>query len=253
MTTPTRPAAASEVPSVARPSSPSRPATGKPLSLADDAAATTAMPLDDDISTYWAMRNRQNLERIAAGERARVLFLGDSVTDLLSIGLGRPLWDEFFVPLGAANFAVGGATTSHVLWQIETGQVERMAPRLIVVLIGSNNLAVGQSPAATARGITRIVFELQSRLPQSRILLLGILPRQAGPSEPIRAKILQVNRAIAGLDDGAALRFLDFSARFLERDGTLSPLVMPDYLHPSLLGYTIYGTSIWPTLLSMLE
>lgn len=230
-----------------------RPTPAKPLTMADDAAATTALPLDDGSNPYWIMRNQQNLDRIATGENARVLFLGDSATDLFSIGLGKPIWEKFFVPVGSVNFAVGGATTSQVLWQIETRQVERVVPQTVVVLIGSNNLAVGQSPSAVARGVTRIVNELQTRLPQSRILLLGLLPRQAAANDPIRAKLLEVNRLIAALDDGASLRFIDFSGRFLEADGSLSPRMMPDFLHPSLLGYQIYAASIWPTLLAMLN
>ena len=59
--------------------------------------------------------------------------------------------------IGAANFAVSGLTTSEVLWQVESGQVARAMPSVIVLCIGSNNLGVGQSPEATADGVTKIV------------------------------------------------------------------------------------------------
>jgi len=218
-----------------------------------DALATVAEPLNDGTNPYWLMRNQENEQQIAAGRQANVLFLGDSVTDLLSSGAGQPLWDGLFAPLGALNFAVGGSMTSQVLWQVEQGQIAEVSPRVIVLLIGSNNLGVGQSPAATANGITKIVNELQGRLPKSRILLLGLLPRSHSPFDPIRSKIAEVNRMISRLDDGNAIRFLDFGNQLLETDGSLSTRIMPDFLHPSVVGYQIYTSHVWPILREILN
>ena len=67
-----------------------------------------------------------------------------------------------------------------------------------------------------------------------------------------RAKIAQVNRQISALNDADAVRFLNVGAQLLEADGSLSPRVMPDYLHPSLLGYLEYLSAIGPTLGAML-
>jgi lysophospholipase L1-like esterase len=197
-------------------------------------------------------RELQNEARAALGH-ANVLFLGDSITDLLQSGAGRPIWKTYFAPLGAADFAVAGATTSEVLWQIQSGQVAAVTPDVVVILIGSNNLGVGQSPVATATGIQAIVDDIQVELPETRILLLGLLPRSASAADPIRAGIAKVNRSIAKLADGQRIRFLDFGAAFLLLDGSLPTVVMPDLLHPSLLGYQIYTVAIWPTLLDMLR
>ena len=40
--------------------------------------------------------------------------------------------------------------------------------------------------------------------------------------------------------------FTDFGDKFLEADGTLSPEVMPDFLHPNAKGYQIWADAIQP-------
>ena len=85
------------------------------------------------------------------------MFLGDSITEWLYMGPGKPCWDMFFAPLGAIDFAAGGATTSQVLWQVEQGQVEAATPRVVVLMIGTNNLTLGATPEGTAKGVTKIV------------------------------------------------------------------------------------------------
>jgi beta-glucosidase len=237
--------AANHTPEVPKPAWPQR-------YLSDD-STTIPLPLDDGSLPYWSMRNAENAKVADTGQHAPVLFLGDSITDLLSTGAGQPAWHSFLAPLGAVNFAVGGAFTSNVLWQIEMGQVTAVRPDVIVLQIGTNNLGAGHSPAATAAGITKVVDELQKQLPNSRILLVGILPRGANANDPFRAKIAQVNRQISALNDSDAVRFLNVGARLLDEDGSLSPRVMPDFLHPSLLGYIEYLSAIVPTLGAMLD
>jgi lysophospholipase L1-like esterase len=223
-----------------------------PESYLSDDSTTVSLPLDDGSLPYWSMRNAENAKIAAAWQHVPVLFLGDSITDLLSSGAGQPAWESFLAPLGAVNFAVGGAFTSNVLWQIETGQVAAVRPDVIVLQIGTNNLGAGHSATAVVAGITKVVNELQKQLPDSRILLVGVLPRGANASDPFRAKIAQVNRQISALNDADAIRFLNVGAQLLEADGSLSPRVMPDYLHPSLLGYLEYLSAIGPTLGAML-
>jgi lysophospholipase L1-like esterase/Ca2+-binding EF-hand superfamily protein len=220
-------------------------------SLSQDATATVALPLNDGTNAYWTQRNLEDETVLQLGGTADVLFLGDSITDWLATGVGQPAWDNFFEPLGAVDFAVAGVTTSQVLWQVQQGQVEAAEPRVVVLMVGTNNLALGQSPAAVADGITAIVDGIQEQLPETQILLLGILPRGESPADPLRQKVAQVNDRISELA-GGRVRFRDIGAGFLEPDSTISPAVMPDYLHPSLLGYEIYTASVWWELRQML-
>src|SRR4051794_8008098 len=70
------------------------------------------------------LRHAQDLEHARAGD-AKVVFLGDSITDnwgdVNRDGSGVRIWKERIAPLGAANFGVPGDTTANVLWRIRDG------------------------------------------------------------------------------------------------------------------------------------
>ena len=223
-----------------------------PIPSYPDSLATIAIPLNDGSNAYWMEREQQNEALLLSGAHPAVLFLGDSITDWFAHGAGAAVWDNYLAPLDAADFAVSGTMTSQVLWQVETGQVAMAGPAVVVLMIGSNNLGVGQSPPAVTAGVTRIVQEIQGQLPRTKILLLGILPRRQSPSDPLRAKITQVNFSLSRLADGKRIQYVNFGSAYLQSDGSISPLLMPDYIHPSLLGYQIYTAAIWQPLLQML-
>lgn len=178
----------------------------------------------------------------------QVVFLGDSITS----GYGySPAWAAGIAPLGARDLAIGGSTTQNVLWQLDSGVLSGTAPRVVVLMVGINNLGTGQTPEQTAAGVAADVAALRLSQPQARILLLGILPAGPMPDTLLRQEIAQTNGLIAGLADGSAVHFLDIGANFLQADGTISPAVMADYLHPTNLGYNPMTTAIGQPLLTL--
>ena len=127
-------------------------------------------------------------------------------------------------------------------------------PKVVVLLIGSNNLGIAdQQPEEVAAGVEMIVDELGVQLPNTRVLLLGILPRGFVGTDPLRYKIAKVNSLIAGLHDGGRVTYRDIGMSFLSRDWSISPEVMPDGAHPSLLGYLLYSVAVLPTLTDLLK
>jgi lysophospholipase L1-like esterase len=177
-----------------------------------------------------------------------LLFLGDSITQGWNENRN---WQRFYGPRKAANFGIGGDRTQHVLWRVQNGELEGISPKVVVLLIGTNNLA-SDSADDIARGVTAIVEELRRRSAKATVLLLGILPRGEKPG-PVRDKIASVNSQIAKLDDGAHVKFLDIGKSFLNEDGTISRDVMPDFLHLSRRGYRIWADAMEPTLWSLLD
>lgn len=179
-----------------------------------------------------------------------LLFIGDSITDFWR-NRGRAVWDKNWAPLHAADIGISGDRTQHVLWRIENGELDGLAPKAIVLMIGTNNLGyepdgvtLRNTPAEAAAGVKAIVAELRHRLPDAKILLLGVFPRAHDANDPFRARVKEVNAGIAGLDDGEHVHYLDIGARFLTPDGTLEKEIMPDFLHPSLKGYEIWADAI---------
>ena len=208
------------------------------LVVADSGAGEKANPAAKPINRDVA-RHKQFLE-IAKKGGVEVVFIGDSITQ----GWGNnAAWKKNFEPLKAANFGIGGDQTGHVLWRITDGhEIDKLNPKVAVIMIGTNNTG-GHSAGQIAGGIKAIVARLREKQPQLHILLLGVFPRGEKPN-PQREKLAAVNAAIAKLDDGKMVHYLDIGPKFMQADGTITKEIMPDYLHLSAKGYDIWAEAI---------
>ena len=199
--------------------------------------------------TGW-ITNRQSLVLQRAKEAPGdydIEFIGDSITQGWE-GAGKNVWQEYYGKRKVINFGVGGDRTEHVLWRFEHGQLDGIKPRVAVVMIGTNNSNnQDNTEAEILAGVTAIVEQIRARQPDTKILLLGIFPRGKSFS-PQRGKILQVNQALARLDDGSHIFYLDLGPLFIENDGSISESIMPDYLHPNEAGYRIWANATEPKL-----
>jgi N-acetylglucosamine-6-sulfatase len=177
------------------------------------------------------------------------LLMGDSITDWWR-RTASELYEEHFAPLNCANFGIAGDRTQGVLWRMENGELEGYSPRLMMLMIGTNNLGGRRStpntPAEIAMGIATIVTKFRTTFPDAKVLLLGVFPRGAEPASQYREPISQINELIANLDDGENVRFMDIGDAFLEPDGSISEEVMPDGLHPTARGYEIWAEAVMP-------
>lgn len=196
----------------------------------------------------WLKRHEAFVAQAKEGG-VEILFVGDSITDGWR---NRALWKERYAPLKAADFGIGGDRTEHVLWRLQNGELDGIKPKVIVLMIGTNNTRNNSAPEIV-EGITAIVKEFRTRLPDSKVLLLGVFPRDAQPNTPNRVKIKEINTSIAKLDDGRHVKYLDIGEKFLEPDGTMSKEIMPDFLHPSDKGYQIWADAMQETLISLLK
>lgn len=86
--------------------------------------------------------------------------------------------------------------------------------------------------------------EINSRLPESKVLLLGLLPRGKTLDHPHRVKVNEVNAIISKLDDGKRVLFTDVGDKMLLPDGKICTEVLPDLLHLSSKGYQIWAGGI---------
>jgi len=188
-----------------------------------------------------------------------VLFLGDSITE--GWAKAPHIWEHYYGKYQPANFGISGDRTQHVIWRIENGELDGIAPKVVVLMLGTNN--TGKNTAAEIAAADRKIVQLiQQRLPQAKILLLAIFPRgprplkdgKTDPWEKMMEIIHAVNTDLAKLDDGKQIRFLDINARFLDNEGkTIPNIVMPDQLHPNAAGYQLWAEAMQPTLDEMMK
>ena len=196
----------------------------------------------------WMKQHEDFLKTAQAGN-IDLLFLGDSITQ--GWRGATQTWARFYGQRKAANFGIGGDRTQHVLWRIQNGELKGIEPKVIVLMIGTNN-ASGSTPDEIAQGVTAIVNEIRSRTPKTKVLLLGVFPRDEKPG-PLRERLKSVNEKIAKLDDGSNVHYLDIGAAFLNEDDSISNKIMPDYIHLSGRGYRLWAEAMEPTLWSMLD
>lgn len=190
-------------------------------------------------------RHNQFMKRKAAGP-IDLLFLGDSITDWWPKN-GKDSWSAF-APYQPANFGIMAMRTEGLLWNINNGEIDGLTPKTTVILIGVNNIlqCPDEKPEWVAAGIEKIVATVREKMPATNILLMGILPARNPASHPARARIAEVNRLIAKLDDGKHVRFLDIGSQFLDADGNVRKDLTSDLLHPNAKGYQVWKNALLP-------
>ena len=194
--------------------------------------------------------NRQNLvlqrAKDAPGDYD-IEFIGDSITQAWETR-GMRVWTNFYGQRKVINFGVGGDRTQHVLWRFEQGQLTGIKAKVAIVMIGTNNSNnEDNTEAEILEGVTAIVTQIRARQPDTKIILCGIFPRGKTFS-PQRGKILQVNQALARLDDGKRVFYLDIGSQLIENDGSIAKEMMADALHPGDKGYQIWAEAMEPKL-----
>ena len=233
--------------------------SGKPATACPDyrSQSITPSPLEESWSvSWWLPRHQAKLDEIRqhreAGRMVDVVFIGDSITQGWE-NEGKAAWSARFARYNAVNLGFGGDKTENVLWRLQRGELDGMAPKVAVLLIGTNNTGDRQEdPRTTAAGIRRLLDEIKARQPATQVLLLAIYPREEKPG-PLRAINERVNALIANFADARSVFFLNINPQLTNPDGTLSADVMPDWLHLSPEGYDIVARAIEPTLEKLLK
>ncbi len=211
--------------------------------VAQEGANPAITPVDRNELAWWKQMHAED-KAVAARGDVDLLFLGDSITQGWA-NAGKAAWDKHYGKRKVANFGISGDRTEHVLWRIDDGAFEGINPRLIVLMIGTNNIGHGSStPEQTAKGIAEILKRIEAKLPETKVLLLGVFPRSAKPGDDARQKVATISRLIQPLADWDRVHFLDIGHVFLEADGTLPQSIMPDGLHLSQQGYARWAEAI---------
>ena len=158
-------------------------------------------------------------------------------------GLGKKLGAA-----GCLNAGVSGDRTDNLLRRLQNGNLAGPPPNVVVLLIGTNDLTYGRSPELTADGIRANLDELQQHFPDTRVLLLGLLPREASPTAPLRVETTKVNRLIRDCADGQHIFYADIGDVLLDGTGRLTAAIAPDGLHFTARGYSLLASRLDPEL-----
>ncbi len=199
----------------------------------------------------WDAFPRHNAKRRAlfasraAQDRDGLVFVGDSITE------GWHTQQQDLADLGVkiVNRGIGGDTTPNLLYRLEE-DVLSLRPRALVLLIGTNDLAQGTSPADIAANLKDIHARIRAQYPQIPLALCLVMPR--GDGDPFLKTVPELNahiRALAASDPKAVV--VDTYTPLAAADGKDNPAhFTPDHLHLNPSGYAQWRDVIKPVLRS---
>ena len=191
----------------------------------------------------WSRREAQLTQQVAGKDLSavRLVFIGDSITQ----GWEPTMWNQFWGAQSPLNLGLWGDLTQGVLYRLNNGEWNAtLHPKLVVLLIGTNNANWKSRPEDTALGVAEIIRFVHQHSPETKVLLLGILPRGADASTPERVVNGQVNQLIRRCADDRNVVYLDVGPSLMDAEGRVSNQVLFDYLHPTMVGYGIVAGSI---------
>ena len=112
----------------------------------------------------WMAHFQRSLDRARQGH-VDLVFDGDSITDFW-LGTGKEVWTKNCGKLNAVDFGISGDRTENVLWRVDKGQLDGLKPKLVVLMIGTNN--TGEcSDVQIAEGVTAVLRAYQKACPAS--------------------------------------------------------------------------------------
>jgi lysophospholipase L1-like esterase len=214
---------------------------------------SSVIPVPRDKEEDWMPRHDKLVQK-AKESTAELVFFGDSITE----GMDPVQLKKIFGP-SVENFGIGGDRTQHLIWRFQHGELDfKKDPKLMVMLIGTNNLRTWPGwPASTIpeilTGVKADIAEAQKQLPDTKFLILGLLPRDQKANGVLRGGTKKVNELLKSLPDNKRVFYIDIGDKLLEKDGTIADKIMPDYLHPSPDGYEVMFKAIKPTTDELLK
>ncbi len=234
------------------------------------AAPLAATPIARLDLPWWRARFAQKQAEIAGG-RFELVYYGDSITQNFERAGKLPqadwpvVWQRFYGDRRAINLGFKGDTTASLLWRIDHGEGDVRGPhgdpKVAIVLIGANDLGRLHWPAAdTLAGIAADVGAIETHLPRTHVLLIGVLPSQR--SDWVTATTKAINAGLAaryGAGADKRVTFVDVSRVLMAHGRTdvslfIDPLLTPPDppLHPNVEGQTRVAAAIEPTLARLL-
>jgi lysophospholipase L1-like esterase len=168
---------------------------------------------------------------MAESDSTTTVFLGDKLTE-------EGNWAERFPELDVINLGVSGDTTEQVLERLH--EVCESKPSTIVVMVGTNDLAWRRSVEQIVRNMESILWRLRNELPDARILVQSVLPRDRELADRVR----DINIHLRQFAPTVKAEWVDLWPVFAEEDGEIRPELSRDRLHLNEAGYDAWAEAL---------
>jgi lysophospholipase L1-like esterase len=194
--------------------------------------------LDEQRKGDWANLCRFQADDavIARGSSARVVFLGDSITE------NWLLADPSLFADGIVNRGISGQTSPQMLVRFYA-DVVALHPGVVHIMAGTNDLAGNTGPTSEQQYENNIMAMCDlARANGIRVVLASIPPAATFPWRSDLRPGRQITELNAWLRRYAAQRgliYVDYYAALADKDGAMRADLSHDGVHPQRAGYTL--------------
>lgn len=189
----------------------------------------------------------EEITQIVSSKKLDILFLGNSITQgfggsrsLVTYKPGKAAADSCFTNLNWESAGISGDRTETLLWRILNGRYEKCLPSYVVITIGVNNIVAGHRSEDIADGIQKVAKVSRKQFPDSKILLLGLLPVGLEKTSERRIQYDFIHAKLEQQDWGS-IRYVNPTSWFTDEEGRLKEeLYGGDHLHLTPKGYEVW-------------
>ena len=216
---------------------PSIPSTG--FAGLDHYRASRIAVFTDDYGQLARYRSANAELKAPAATENRVIFFGDSITDIWKL-------EQYFPGKPYINRGIGGQTTPQMLVRFRQ-DVIGLSPKVVVILAGTNDIAGNTGPMRSEDIEANLASMAElARLHNIRVVLASILPvhnytpkSQDFFAQRPMARILELNKWLADYSATNHITFLNYFPALVDEKGLLKRDLADDGLHPNDAGYKI--------------
>ena len=203
----------------------------------------------------WANLNKYQNENatlppLTTGQK-RIVFMGDSITELWSVT--NPY---FFAGKPYVNRGISGQTTPQMLIRFRP-DVIALKPDIVVIMAGINDIA-GNTGSSTLEMIAGNIFSMAelAKANNIKVILGSVLPAYDFPwrtgLEPAE-KVVTLNKMIKKYADANGILYLDYYAALVDERKGMNAAYSGDGVHPNKTGYEAMAPLVEMAIQSILK
>jgi acyl-CoA thioesterase I len=230
---------------------PSIPSTG--FSALDQYRASRIAIFTDDYGQLQRYRDANTRLPVPAAGENRVVFFGDSITDLWKL-------EDYFPGRSYINRGIGGQTTPQMLVRFRQDVID-LKPKAVIILAGTNDIAGNTGPIGNEDIEANLASMAElARLHEVHAVLSSILPvhnyteksKDFFRQRPTN-RVLELNDWLKKYCAANNLVYLDYFSAMVDDKGFMTRELADDGLHPNAAGYKVMAPLVEAAIVKALK